>query len=600
MLPLTVGKRADLPANAAPVPEGDPAMRNAGLCATLVVGLLAGCTKDQLWFKPDQLLSPDNDSSKEKPAIETIGTLTSVVGTADVNVYGIGIVQGLPGTGHEPQPGELRRAALRILKQHGIEEAEKFLASGSSAVVIVSARIKAGARKGELLDVGLELEAKDNTSSLRGGQLLECELRQYTDLADISREGAKGALPGKVLARADGPILVDIAKGTDKSDERRGRVWGGGRVVEECNFALVLNRESQDARLAKLIADRVNERFYANIRGTARGMAHAKNNTSITLRVPDIYRHNWQRYIRIVRQIPLRETPGGRAQYERFLGEQLVDPATTVAAALKLEALGAESARTELKKALASPLPIVRFCAAEALAYLGDSAAGRPLAELVRSEPTLRAYALTALASLDEAVCELELRELMREPSAETRYGAFRALMTLNSHDPAVQGARINESFYLHKVAPDSPGLVHATTSRRPELVIFGEEAVLLPPFTLTAGANFVVAARQDDNRCLLSHITARADREQQFCSYKLDDVVRQLGALGASYSDVVDLLQQAAHGHNLSCPFALDALPRAPTVEEIAAAGAIAKPDESISVDLGPTPSLFAVPGRK
>ena len=573
-------------------------MRFVGLCAVLVIGLLAGCAKDQLWFKSD-LLSV-GDESKEKPAVETVGTMTSVVGTQEIKVYGVGIVQGLAGTGHEPQPGELRRAALRILKQHGVDDAESFLASGATAVVVVSARIPAGSRRGEPLDVGLELEAKDNTTSLRGGQLLECELREYTNLEDVSREGAKGSLPGQVLAKADGPVLIDIAREGEKNDERHGRVWGGGRVVKERNFALVLNRESQDARWAKLIADRINERFYASIRGTAHGMAHAKNNTSIALRVPEVYRHNWQRYIRIVRQIPLRETPGGRAQYEHLLGEQLLDPATSVTAALKLEALGADGAKAELKKGLASSFAIVRFCSAEALAYLGDPAAAKPLAEITRTEPTLRAYALTALASLDEAACQLELRELMQEPSAETRFGAFRALMTLNSHDTAVQGERLSESFFLHKVAPNSPGLVHAATSRRPELVIFGNEANLLPPFTLSAGTNFLVTATEDEKQCLVTRITARATKEQQKCTLQLDAVVRQLGAMGASYADVVDLLQQAHRGHNLSCPFAIDALPTALTVYEIAAAGAAAKAEESLSVDLGPTPSLFATPARK
>src|SRR5262249_3709761 len=167
-------------------------------------------------------------------------------------------------------------------------------------------------------------------------------------------------------------------------------------------------------------------------------------------------------------------------------------------------------------------------------------------------------------------------------------------------HSHAVQGERLNESFYLHKVAPNSPGLVHASTSRRPELVIFGDEALLLPPFTLSAGANFLITAPEDGKQCLLTRITTRATKEQQFCSFQLAEVVRQLGAMGASYTDVVDMLQQASRGHNLSCPFAMDALATALPVNDIAAAGAITKPDESLSVDLGPTPSLFAAPARK
>src|SRR5207244_9284215 len=138
----------------------------------------------------------------------------------------------------------------------------------------------------------------------------------------------------------------------------------------------------------------------------------------------------------------------------------------TGTAALRLEALGTDSIPA-LKLGLESEHVLVRFAAAEALAYLGCPACGEELARLVEQQPALRAYSLTALASLNEAVSHVKLTELLGSKSAETRYGAFRALRALDEHDATVQGEMLNESFWLHRLAPGAPGLVHLSSSRR-------------------------------------------------------------------------------------------------------------------------------------
>ena len=89
---------------------------------------------------------------------------------------------------------------------------------------------------------------------------------------------------------------------------------------------------------------------------------------------------------------------------------------------------------------LKSEHPLVQFCSAEALAYLGDASAGEVLGRMVEQQPALRAFILTALASLDEAICHVELRRLLSSSSPETRYGAFRALRALDENDDAIKG----------------------------------------------------------------------------------------------------------------------------------------------------------------
>ena len=108
-----------------------------------------------------------------------------------------------------------------------------------------------------------------------------------------------------------------------------------------------------------------------------------------------------------------------------------MDPGKSMRAALRLEALGKESIPV-LIEALRSDCPLVRFCAAESLAYLGNPTGVEELASLAKQFDSLRAYCLMAMAALDESACHIHLVDLMSEPSGELRYGAFRALRLLN------------------------------------------------------------------------------------------------------------------------------------------------------------------------
>src|SRR5207248_466393 len=82
------------------------------------------------------------------------------------------------------------------------------------------------------------------------------------------------------------------------------------------------------------------------------------------------------------------------------------------------EALGPPSIPA-LKVGLNSDVPLVRFAAAEALAYLGSPSCGEELGKQVAEQPFVQAFALTALASLNEAVCRVKLEELLTAPGPE-------------------------------------------------------------------------------------------------------------------------------------------------------------------------------------
>ena len=118
------------------------------------------------------------------------------------------------------------------------------------------------------------------------------------------------------------------------------------------------------------------------------------------------------------------------------------------------------------------------------------------------------------------------------------------ALHTLNPRHKLVQGELLNESFWLHRVAPNTAPLAHISSTRRAEIVIFGEEPILKPAFGLQAG-EFVVSATRDDNHCFISRVPLHGRRLRRSCSLELTKVLRTLADMGCMYPEAIALLHR-------------------------------------------------------
>ncbi|MFM7152391.1 MAG: flagellar basal body P-ring protein FlgI, partial [Gemmataceae bacterium] len=465
----------------------------------------------------------EDDSELQRYDVTTIGESTSVGNAEPIPLGGVGLVEGLEGTGGDCNQDSYRAMLLEHMQKDRVPNPAGLLKSPECALVIIEAFIPPGASKDDKIDVEVKLPPGSKATSLRGGILRKCYLYNY-DFARNLRpdyQGGQNMLLGHKVAMAKGPVLVGMGDGEDAGKVKSGRIWAGARLLKDNPLVLVMNPDKQQARYTSLIADRINATFQGGgIPGVLdTRVAGTADNMSIALRVPAQYRHNLTRFLRVVRAIPMSDsadapgkTEADRRSYRQKLGDDLMDPTRALVAALRLEALGPKSVPILKEKGLKSPELFVRFCSAESLAYLGSPSCGEELAKVAISYPILRAHALTALGSLDEAICHLKLKELVvSNLDDDLRYGAFRSLKTLNDSDPLVRGEQPNESFWLHTVGGETKPFIHISTNKFAEVVLFGESQKFRPPFSFLAG-EFAVTASKEDNRCTVSRFPLGGD----------------------------------------------------------------------------------------
>jgi hypothetical protein len=246
----------------------------------------------------------------------------------------------------------------------------------------------------------------------------------------------------------------------------------------------------------------------------------------------------------------------------QLLERQLHDPVTCTGAALKLEAIGKEAIPT-LKTGLTAEDPEVRFRSAEALAYLDQTDAAKPLGEAAANEPAFRAGAMQALSAMDDAMARDELHQLLHVSSAETRYGAFRALWEMNPSDPVISGRTLGGQFSYHVLDTSGPPMIHVTRSTRPEIVMFGVDQHFSPPLLLEAGKHIMLTG-EPGGMITVSRFAVGESDQKRLVSTKVEDVIKAILELGGTYPDVVQVLQQAKEKNALPSRFKVDALPAA------------------------------------
>jgi hypothetical protein len=520
---------------------------------TLAASALAGCTGSLLNSRSQSPEHASHDASTSETKM--VGDFAAPYGTSYIRVEGPVLVTSLAGTGSDPAPGPQRAALIADMEAHGVASPSHVLASPNNSIAWARAYLPPGVRKGDPLDIEVRVPAPTETTSLRGGWMMETQLKEMAVLGGIVHNG-------HVLAQAEGPVLVNpVARDSDDTvSQLRGVVLGGGVALKSRSLGLVLREQDKSVFLSKQIGDVINRRFHTYIRGVKQGVATPKTDAFIELEVHPRYKYNLGRYMQVLRSVALFESPQEQVERLELLERQLLDPVTSGQAALRLEAIGPDAERV-LKKGLESPDAEVKFYAAEALAYLDQSCAVPVLAETVKSQPALRAYALTALCELGDIQAADALRDLFDVASAETRYGAFRALWAMDERDPQLRGEHLSDKFWLYTVASAGPPMMHVTHSFRPEIVLFGEGQKFNLPVTLEAG-NSIIVKSLPDGQISVARFSLQQPDQRRTVENSVAEVIRAIVEVGGDYPDAVQALEEAHAGGAVQSRFEVDAIP--------------------------------------
>jgi hypothetical protein len=368
------------------------------------VVILCGCSTWDLHTVRSQ--APEEPESDSPPKL--VGDLAVAYGMHPAKVEAVGLVTGLHGTGSDPEPSGQRSMLMEEMQRRGVKNPNQLLASGNVALVLVRGIERPGIQQGDRFDLEVRIPGRSETTSLRGGYLLETRL---TDTAVV--EGRP--FEGKLRALGQGPVLVDPS--ADGKKDRvlagRGRVLGAAVALQPRSLGLVLKDGKENVLNSARIANAINKRFHTFQKGIKVGVAKAKTDKYIDLMIHPRYKENVDRYMQVVRSVSLQDSAGELSDRLKELEQKLLDPATAGQAGMQLEAVGNGAVETLLKGVQAKDRE-VRFYSAKALAYLDRREAAEPLAEAARQEPAFRVFALTALSAMG-GTAELAANEQLRK-----------------------------------------------------------------------------------------------------------------------------------------------------------------------------------------
>ena len=495
-------------------------------------------------------------------------------------MFGIGLVVGLDGTGGDAPPGPYRSVLEdQLPKENKIDNRKAILGvQHDVAGARVGPHSGRSARKDDIIDINISVPKESRTTSLRGGRLLRCQLYDYSTKKGLSPsyKGLDVAVRGKPVAKAEGNVSVGFGDGDEQARLRVGRIWGGGRCAMPRPLYLHHEprqhlREHHD-RSAPNESTRLST---ASRRASTTELATAKDKRVVYhQRAAPIQAESASLHSRGAADSPV---PDGGSGPDCLLASTRRTVAGSDAHDSGGAAAGSPGARQHptLKHGLTSEHPLVRFTSAEALAYLGSTTCGEELVEagpratslagILFDAPWLR-WTNRSATSNCEICCRSRRRKRAMAPSTP-------CIRSTNTTRPFAANSSTDRSGCTGR-RPESSPMVHLATITRAEVVIFGEEPVMNPPFPILAG-EFTVTAKKGDDRCTITHASLRSGKTQKQCSLKLEDVIRTMGEMGALYPDIVELLRRADKLQCLSCQVAVDAMPQVTEVYDLAKAAA-------------------------
>lgn len=498
----------------------------------------------------DQVIAEDD-------GVQLVRDYALPTGTHYVKLEAVGLVTGLDGTGSDPPNSPARERLLNEMKSHDVDRPQSILASDATAMVHIIGFLPPGVRKGDKFDVEVRLPRRSKSTSLEHGWLMASRMREAAVLNGSLRTGDVDALAvGRVYTQA----LFN--SNDEESGVKVARVFGGATALKSRPLGLRILRAQRTIKTSSIVATAINQRFHYYDGSRKRGVAQPKDDKYIELALPLRYKNNIKRFMDVASRVPVDESPALRARRLADLERRLLEPTTTAEAAMQLEAIG-QDAIPVLMSGMNAMDPEVQFYSSEALGYLDVSEAAPVLAKTAAGERAFRWHALTSLSTMDHVAAYDALSELLDETSAETRYGAFRAMQTRNPRDPLIKGQVLAESFAFHVINTNSEPMIHFSRTRRPEVVLFGADAEMRPPKFLFAGPKILLKAREDGEVQVTRFAPGTEKDKSITVSPRLQDIIAGIVEVGGGYAEVFKAFKNARDLGYLETRLLVDTRPR-------------------------------------
>lgn len=443
--------------------------------------VLPGCGSRRLETKPAAPAGPIyTGPTYLRGTVASLGTLRN---SGSIPVSGFGLVVGLDGTGHRGAPIYVRQQMLNEMRKRGVGSIKmrdilpltpaQVLDSTDTAVVMVEGLIPRGATAGTRFDLLVTALDGTQTTSLAGGTL-------YT--TDLAIGGADPANRySHPLAAGSGPIYMNpFGAGVEAEDlegfRRQAIIVAGGRVTKDRKIEIVLNQPSWQR--ARLVEDRINERFPMLAGDRAHKTANATSNQLIEIEIPSRYADRPDELLALISNFYVNNSAGFEEMQGRRLYQELQrDPEKAADVTLAWKALG-KTVIPVLREGYEDARHDIRMAALEAGAYLKDERASKFLLELAgHDDPAVRAQVAESLVHLPRSMRGgRALKQLLDDEETSVRVTAYESLARIG--DPIVERMAVqNEAgvkFVIDRVPSQRP-LVYVTYYQFPRIVIFDQ-----------------------------------------------------------------------------------------------------------------------------
>ncbi|OUN01052.1 MAG: hypothetical protein BAA04_07630 [Firmicutes bacterium ZCTH02-B6] len=266
------------------------------LCATLAGLAVLGAALAPVYGQAAEGLRPAVTVSAEsvnQPTVR-IKDIARFDGVRDNQLYGMGLVIGLEGTGDGRGSQASVQMVANMLERFGITVDRDALRLRNVAAVMVTADLPAFVRPGDRIDV--TVSSIGDARSLQGGFLLQTPLQ---------------AADGQVYAVAQGPVSIggfNVRSGgsqTQRNHAAVGTIPGGAiverfvptTVVQDGNY-LTLLLTQPDFTTAARVADVINQVFTPIT-------AQAVDRSAIRLQIPPAFAGRVVEFIAAVEELPV-------------------------------------------------------------------------------------------------------------------------------------------------------------------------------------------------------------------------------------------------------------------------------------------------------